>query len=824
MTIISGTRLGHYEILSTLGVGGMGEVYLAQDLDLGRRIALKLLPSEFTKDDDRLRRFQQEARAASALNHPNILTIHEIGSENSTYFIATEYIEGQTLRDYMSGAKMKMFEVLDVATQVASALAAAHAAGVVHRDIKPENIMLRLDRIVKVLDFGLAKLTEAPTTDTEAATLVNTEAGVVMGTARYMSPEQVRGLAVDARTDVWSLGVVIHEMLTGRVPFSGETASDVIAAVLEREPQPLMSQVEEIPSELKRIVSKALRKDCEERYQTIRDMLVDLKSLKQELELDAKLKRSTQSQLEGIESTAANIKQLETAKQITATPTSSAQYLVGEIKRRKLVLGIAGVVLLAVASAAYFGYFARDSTLGREAITSIAVLPFVNASNEPDTEYLSDGISESLINSLSQLPGLKVIARSSVFRYKGREVDPQAAGRELGVQAVLTGRVTQRGDSLLINVELMDARDNSHIWGDQYSRKLSDIFAIQGEIAKDISDRLRLKLTGENRQQLARRYTENLRAYQHYAQGRSYADRRTRDDLLTAIDYYEKAIEEDRNYALAYAGLAGGYANLGIRGYIDPAESRQKAEAAAHKALTLDENLAEAHVAIGRLHLDFVPYDFSISNSELRRAIELSPSLALAHQYLGLSLVREGRLDESMESFLKARQLDPLSPIIARQAALTHLLKRDYVRALEVLRQSDDLGPLFTATWEIGIYVQNKLYDEALQKLANEKLQRKNDSLLIYFTGMIYAAQGRQADALEIIKELEGISGTRFIQAHFIAKIYATLKEKELAFQWLERGLKSGVIGAFYEEEPVWDTIRTDPRFPDLLRRMGIPT
>ena len=403
---------------------------------------------------------------------------------------------------------------------------------------------------------------------------------------------------------------------------------------------------------------------------------------------------------------------------------------------------------LLFASVGYFAFTARNSSGGKEAITSIAVLPFVNVSNDPNTEYLSDGISESLINSLSQLPGLKVIARSSVFRYKGREVDPQAAGRELSVQAVLTGRVTQRGDSLLVSVELMDARDNSHIWGEQYSRKLTDIFAIQGEIAKDISERLRLKLTGENRQQLARRYTENLKAYQYYAQGRSYADRRTRDDLLTAINYYEKAIEEDRNYALAYAGLAGGYSNLGVRGYIDPAESRRKSEEAAHKALALDENLAEAHVAIGRLNMDFVPYDFSTANRELQRAIELSPSLALAHQYLGISLAREGRLDESMEPILKARQLDPLSPIIARQAAQPHLLKRDYVRALEVLRQTEDLGRPFTTHWEIGIYVQNRLYDEALEKLAIEKLDRKNDPILIFDTGMIYAAQGRRAEAL----------------------------------------------------------------------------
>src|SRR5829696_3151622 len=328
MPLTSGTRLGRYEIRTQIGAGGMGEVYLAQDVNLGRRVALKILPSEFTKDENRVRRFQQEARAASALNHPNILTVHEIGSENSTYFIATEYIEGRTLRAYMSGARLKTSEVLDAVTQVATALSAAHAARVVHRDIKPENIMLRHDHIVKVLDFGLAKLTERETPDMEAPTLVNTDAGVVMGTARYMSPEQVRGLTVDGRTDVWSLGVVTHEMLTGHPPFGGETASDVIAAVLEREPRPLTSAGEEIPLELKRIVSKALRKDCEERYQTIRDMLVDLRSLKQELEFDAKMKRLTQSQ--GVEASPTSIEQTTTVTHKTGAPTSSAEYLVGE--------------------------------------------------------------------------------------------------------------------------------------------------------------------------------------------------------------------------------------------------------------------------------------------------------------------------------------------------------------------------------------------------------------------------------------------------------------------------------------------------------------
>ncbi|HJU62327.1 MAG TPA: serine/threonine-protein kinase, partial [Candidatus Binatia bacterium] len=371
----------------------MGEVYLAQDMNLRRQVAIKVLRYDFTKDERRVRRFQQEARAASALNHPNILTIHEIGSQNNNYFIASEYIEGWTLRHYMAGERLDTIEVLDVATQVASALAAAHAAGVVHRDIKPENIMLRPDRILKVLDFGLAKLTERDITNTDEPTLLNTDEGAVMGTARYMSPEQVRGVGVDARTDVWSLGVVIYEMLTGRVPFAGETSTEVMAAILEREPQPLRSYAEEIPLEFKRIVSKALRKNCDQRYQTIRDMSVDLKSLKQELTIGA-IKRSTQPQ-QSLGPTA-SIDELETAGRKAPARWLSFKYLSGLIKNHKLGVGIAGVVFLAFAAIAYFAYFARDSAFnpvtGRAPITSIAVLPFVNASHNAEAEYLSDGL------------------------------------------------------------------------------------------------------------------------------------------------------------------------------------------------------------------------------------------------------------------------------------------------------------------------------------------------------------------------------------------------------------------------------------------------
>jgi len=477
----------------------------------------------------------------------------------------------------------------------------------------------------------------------------------------------------------------------------------------------------------------------------------------------------------------------------------------------------AGLVVVALGLLVYF-YQSRNSN--SMTIDSIAVLPFVNVRGDPNNEYLSDGITEGIINSLSQLPNLGVIARNSAFRYKGKDTDAPTVGRELNVRSVLTGRLVQHGDNLLISVELVDTSNNHQLWGQQYNRKVADVFAVQEEIAKEISEKLRLKLSGT----AAKRPTENLKAFQFYMQSRAFIQRSTREDLLTAIRYCEEAIEEDHNYALAYAGLADANLALGGRGHVAPIEGRRNAAEAARKALALDHNLAEAHAALGASYALFSPSDFSLGDSELRRAIELSPSLAFAHHYLGLSLVRQGRLNEASEEFQKARQLDPLSSIIARNVALPHYLKRDYAGALELLRRANELGPALNTTWEVGVYIQSRQFDEAVTELEKAKRERKNDSILIYDTGIVYAAQGKRTEALQAIKELEAISGASASQAHGIAKIYATLNEKELAFSWLERGLATGAIGVFYKDEPVWDPIRSDPRFPDLLKRMGIPS
>jgi TolB-like protein/Flp pilus assembly protein TadD len=452
-------------------------------------------------------------------------------------------------------------------------------------------------------------------------------------------------------------------------------------------------------------------------------------------------------------------------------------------------------------------------------VKSIAVLPFYNQNHDPNADYLCDGIPESIINSLSELPKLKVMSRNSVFHYKGKEMDAQAVARELKVQTVLSGRVRQRDDGLSISVELIDGQDDSQIWGQQYNRKLADVFAVQEEIAKEISDKLSLKLNGAERQQLAKRPTENLKAFQYYMQGRSYVHRGARDDMLTAVRYCEDAIREDSNYALAYAGLADAYAYLGARGYIAPIEGRRKAEEAARKAISLDENLAEAHAALGQVYIYFTPSNFVLGDQELRRAIELSPSFAFAHLFLGLSLVRQGRLDDGLAEFLKARELDPLASDIARGVAIPYYLKRDYPRALELLRQAKDLGPPFSHTWEIGAYIQNGKADEALARLDEAKRNRKDDPILIYSTGIAFAAQNNRAEALQVIKQLEAMSGTELAQAQYIARIYAALNEKEMALTWLERGLATGAIGFFYKDDPMWDSIRSDPRFGSLMQK-----
>jgi TolB-like protein/Tfp pilus assembly protein PilF len=861
--LLVGQTIGHYKISKRIGTGGMGEVYLASDITAGRNAALKLLPMRFTGDAVRLQRFQQEARAVVGLNHPNILTVYEIGEDHSIHYIASELIEGETLRERLTRGRMQLSEAVEIAIQVAGALAAAHQAGIVHRDIKPENIMLRPDGYVKVLDFGIAKLAEQEVPLSvprdEALLLVETNLGSILGTARYMSPEQARGARVDTRTDIWSLGAVLYEMVTGRAPFTGDTPREVMAAILTTEPPQLRNYIAQIPGELQQIVSKALRKDPEKRYQSANEMLEALKGLRRKLEFesffmsgffDEVKRRKVYRVAAAYIIVAAGIIQLAsaafpawelpnwalrlvivslligfplalilgwafdiTSQGIRVTPTAAR----GEHRRRNVIMLVAAGVMISATA----GFFLLPRPSAHKIDKSIAVLPFQNLSEDKANAYLAEGIQEEILTRLAKIADLKVISRTSTQRFKSSPDNLTEIAKQLGVANILEGSVQRVADQVRVNVQLINAASDVHLWAESFDRKLTDIFAVETDIAKTIAETLRVRLTGTERQQLAKRPTENLRAFQYYLQGRTVSQRHTPEDMLTAIRYYEKAIQEDRNYALAYAGLADAYAVLGVFGYIAPVEGRHKAEEAARKGLALDNNLAEAHAALGLVYVQLAPSNFSLGDRELHLASELSPSFAMTHQYLGLSLVRQGRLDESIEEFQKARELDPLSSIIARGAALPYYLKRDYARALELLRQANELGPALSATWEIGVYVQNRLFNEALAELEKAKQDKKSDPILIYSTGMVYAAQGKRAEALQIIKELEEISGVSLSQAHWIAKIYAALNEKELAFSWLDRGLAAGAIGAFYRNEPVWDPIRSDPRFEKIVASLA---
>jgi serine/threonine-protein kinase len=827
-----GQRMGHYQIVNLIGEGGMGEVYLAEDVLLGRKVALKLLPAEFTKDLPRVRRFQQEARAASALNHPNIITIYEIGEHDSSYFIATEFIDGLTLRAKLQRGPLKLGQALDVAHQVALALTAAHEAKIVHRDIKPENIMLRRDGIAKVLDFGLAKLTERvppASVDTEAPTraVVNTDAGVVMGTATYMSPEQARGLEVDARTDIFSLGDVIYETVAGHPPFEGSNTNEILASILsDKEPWPLARYVREVPAELERIVAKALRKNRDERYQTIKDLLLDLKTLKQELEFSARLERSAAASEFAVPPSGGQIGQattspLEGGTQNLARATTSVVQLTGQIaKHRGLAILAAVVVVVVAATIVYFGgaYFKT-----KKSINSLAVLPLANASNDPNTEYLSDGITESIINSLSQLPTLKVMARTTVFHYKGKETDAQKVGKELGVEAVLTGKLLQRGDTLVIQADLVKVSDGSQLWGEQYNRKVADILQVQDEIAKEITGKLRLRLTGEDQQRLAKHPTQNPEAYRLYLQGRYYANRLTQEGFEKGIASLNQAIALDPNYALAYVGLGGCYFQA-IDLILPPMEAIPKAREAVKRALALDETLAGAHAMLGAIHWQY-DWDWAAAEREFRRAIELNPNEARVHASYGFFLALMGRFDEGIAEEKRAQELDPLSVSASLQLGVALYLARRYDQAVEQARQTINMDPKFWLAHTVlgRAYEQKGQLVEAIAECQKAREIDDTTTEILMDLGRAYAVAGKRAEAEQVLAELQKRSKSGYVAPFHIANVYVGLGEKDQAFAWLEKAYEArSWYMTWLKVDPALDSLRSDPRFADLVRRAGL--
>jgi eukaryotic-like serine/threonine-protein kinase len=813
----------HYRIVSKLGAGGMGEVYLAQDTsELGRTVALKILPSEVAKDKDRLQRFTQEARTVSNLNHPNILTVHEFGQTESASFIVMEYVDGVTLRRHLSNRQLKLVDVLDVAIQIVAALNAAHEAGVTHRDLKPENVMIRRDHIVKVLDFGLAKPTTPTTTtevDSEAGTkvLVHTEPGLVMGTVSYMSPEQSVGKGVDHRTDIWSVGVVLYEMIAGVVPFQGKDIHRQIIAIEEQQPTSLSQQVEGVPERLEEIVTKCLAKEKDERYQTAKDLLIDLRNLRRKLDLEAEIERTVAPDLRGTPSRPG----AKTTDVEHVHTTSSAEYVVSSIKQHKVVAGVVLVIMIAggIGLARYLRQPKRPA-----AFESIAILPFENRSNAVDSEYLSDGLAESLIYRLSQLPNLKVSPRSSAFRYKGKDVDVEKVGAELGVDAVMSGRMIQRGDNLTISVDLVDVRNKKSLWGEQYERKMSDLLATQRDIASSIAEKLQLKLSGDETG-LNKRYTNNNEAYQLYLKGRYHYAKRTKAEVEQSIAEFKQAIALDPNFALAHVGISDSYAVMPSYAYMSGRDATPLAKAAAKKALQIDPNLAEAHASYAAA--PYYDLSWSESESEYKRAIELNPNVATNHYGYAVNyLLPQKRFEEAISEVKRALELEPLSIPMGANLAGIYIYARKNDLALEQAKKIFALEPnhVTAQIWLVRALCANGRYGEAIALYETTLATDPSTEGLTQILGYAYAKAGRKRDALEVIRKHDEVGKRQFVGRYEVAAIYVALGEKDKAFAELEKSFAVRDWGiARLSVDPFLDPIRDDPRFKELLQRMKLP-
>jgi serine/threonine-protein kinase len=832
--LAAGTRLGRYEIRSKLGEGGMGTVYLAQDTELDRKVALKILSAELAANQDRMRRFVQEAKAAAALNHPNIAHIYEIGVSDGVNYIALEYVPGDSLRPHMHRRDRKLSVLLKYLLQVAEGLAKAHAEGIVHRDLKPDNIIITPEGYAKILDFGLAKLVERPSAESleepgEALTMVaaqHSTPGMIMGTVGYMSPEQARGEEVDQRSDIFSFGCLLYEATTGRKPFKGDSTIDSLHKIIY-EPAPAITDFNPAaPDELQRIIRKCLIKSRDKRYQTIRDAATDLEELLEQIkgrtDLDPSLAPASKSAISGMAHAGETDLEREPTLPTPSHAVSSAEYVVTEIKRHKLAAVLVFVIVVSAGVIASIWYWRSRSTA--TTIESIAVLPFDNQNRDPELDYLSDGITESLINKLAQLPNLRVVPRTTVFRYKGNQKDAITIGNELGVRTVLAGRLQRHGDTLVVSAEFIDVGENKQIWGEQYTQKISDALAVQQEISREISARLRPALSNEARRQLASRDTSNPEAYQFYLKGRYYWNKRTAENLRKAMEQFQQAADKDPNYALAYSGLADCYVLLPEYSGTSSSESIPQAIAFAQRALEFDDSLAAAHTSLAYAFENL--WQWQESEKEFKRAIELDPNYPTAHHWYALLLRDTGRVDQAIAELKRAQELDPLSRVIGQTLASAYITKGDVDSAVEEARRVIDLDPNYPrAHDQLGLaLVKQGKYTEALAAFRKAvELSQGNDRRALSSLGFGYAVTGNRAEAFAIVKELQQRYARQEVLGRDVAAVYAGLGDRDQALAWLDKDFqaRSGAL-ARTRKEIQFESLQNDQRFLDLFRRMGL--
>lgn len=793
---IIGKKIKHYKILSQIGTGGMGDVFLAKDTVLERNVAIKFVSAQFAQDTAGLKRFLREAKTASSLNHPNIITVHEVGKTKDTPFIATEFIDGKTLRRILDEGELSFSESLEIASQVASALVAAHAAGIFHRDIKPENIMLREDKLVKVVDFGLAKLAGTPRIDTNDSLPANPTdpqlsiAGLVMGTLAYMSPEQAAGKMTDARSDIWSLGVVMFEMFSGQKPFIGDSPDELRASILDGSPVLL---VESIPIAVRDLISKTLDKDPRERYQSAEDLLNDLRQIGGDRAAAASFENATPS-----------------------LPDATSADHVNGIARKHWMPAI-GVAAILIALVSYASFVYMNSV--PRSVKSIAVLPFENTSGDPNAEFLSDGMSEALINELSQLKNVKVIARGSSFKYKGQNIDIQQAARELGVEAILTGKISKQDDTLQVTAELVNANDNSQIWGGKYNRSRSEFEQVHKDIVQQIGVKLNL-LPEMGARQFAQ---ADPQAYELLLKGRYSHSKGTEEGAKKAIEYYEQAITIDPNYALAHAAMASSYLYLGANGFEAPKESMERAEIATRRAQELNGDLAEVHLASATIKQ--FAWDWTAAENEFKKAIELNANLASVHFGYALFLSTQGRHEQALVEIKQARDLDPLKKGINLNIAYVLYFAQRYDEALEQYSNGIDLVPEYGGAYYGRGLARTAIgnYAEAISDF-KEMIRLNGDHAGVNcYLGYALARAGRITESRAILQRLE--TGREYVSPVELAILYVGLGEKDKALAALERAFAERDSQMQYLTiEPNFNEIRSEPRFTELVRKVGLPS